>query len=322
KLKNILSNESLENEISEEFILYYNVPTYSSSKSKKLEKDKILVPSHIIGFCIQKIIEYDLFIRLKQFTSKIIANIKYVTSKNINDRYFWLSNVFELKCVVETIYNNEKEIREKDDIAIVSDVLKCFNDLVTEIYNMIWKSLSTHIKNETQLKATKINDPKKDIVYYLKRSYKKLKFFYNEDAFNDLLLEEGVNLICTSWYSNYTIKRNSLMKKYETRIQDVERHLQINYITVIQENSKKIYEWLIQNKISMNSSCESLLQSISKHNTNSLTDEKIMLCFTELKINDICFEFEIPSYRKIKKLKVKNVPNSAYLTSTLFELKV
>eukprot|EP00833_Pecoramyces_ruminatium_P002717 jgi/Orpsp1_1/1176749/evm.model.c7180000058858.1 len=327
KAKKILLNDSLENELSNELILYYNVPAYSSSK--KLDSKDILIPSHIIGSCIQKIIDNDLFQRLEPFTSKIINSIKYIVSKKTKDGYFWLANAFELKCIIETIYEKEMKIREEADAEAMLNALNGFNNLVIEIYEKnIWKPLCEYIKSETKLQITKVeNSTSKDIFYYLSRTNKKLNYFNINSSICSQLLNNFVNLACSSWLNNYNINKNYIITEYVTKINNIKSFLEINYQRKIKLYAEKLKKWCIRHEISDGISfCDNLLKAFNNDNLNSI-DNDLISSFNKLRISDnttTISQFVMPPYHEVKKLKIKNndIPKSAYNTCCLFELKV
>ena len=316
-------DNGLEFEISNDFIIYYNVPTYSS-KNEKLDKNKILMPSHIIGSVIQKIVEYDMFNRLEHFSSKIITSIKNTVSKNAKDKYFWLSNAFELKCVVETIHSKENKLREKKDAEIVLNVLNNLNDLIKEIYDKIWKSLHNHIIKKAKLEMIQDNDNTKDIFYYLSSANKKFKYFYIEDSIGTQTFDRCIELIYKSWLNNYNEKKRNIIGGNLINNQWLKELFESYYKQIVKQNKLKLESWCNKNNISDNIKWHiKLLNATSMNNSYYSTDDNDLInSFNELRINEdaTTSKFEIPKYKEVKKLKVSGVPDSAFLTSSLFEV--
>jgi len=250
--------------------------------------------------------KYQLFHRLESFMSVIIASIKEIASKNIDDNYFWLSNVYELKCIIETIYKSKEEYR-KEGINI-SGILNSFNNLMTELYNNIWRSLYYPIIFETELG--------RDIIYYLDEVNDKLTQFYVGDTMNTQLLEYCIELICKFLY----IKFKS--KEYEIITNSNGENQMRNYKAILKKQLMNLKKWCSLNGITNNTSCDQLLHAIST-DTNYLTDSELINCNHQLNMDEFIStpEFKIPPYKKVKLIKISNIPNSAYLTSSLFELK-
>ncbi|ORX42805.1 hypothetical protein BCR36DRAFT_461760 [Piromyces finnis] len=147
----------------------------------------------------------------------------------------------------------------------------------------------------------------------MKRTFNKLNYFYIEDLFSKQLLNHCIELISYSMLKYYKLKKNNTLKE--------------NYKKYIQQNLKKLIQWCINNNISNYMICEEFLQIItSTSSLNCLANEnkKLIDFFDSLKTKkDIAIsQFKIPSYKEVKKLKIENIPNSAFITNCLFELNI
>jgi len=148
----ILEDESLEHEIIEGLIINLRIPL-PSAQAVSARKD-ILFPAHIIGSCMQKLLNHGLLARLQVLSSKIMRSIQSLATRFEDDYVscFWLSNTFELMCVLERIKLQEDGNKRMNSLyTSAQDVLnKISNDLeylLVELYHGWMKELKKRISN-------------------------------------------------------------------------------------------------------------------------------------------------------------------------------
>jgi len=148
----ILEDESLEHEIIEGLIMNLRIPL-PSTQSVTARKD-ILFPAHIIGSCMQKLLNNGMLARLQVLSSKVMRSIQSLATRFEDDYVscFWLSNTFELMCVLERIKLQEDGGKRMNLIYTNGqDVLnKISNDLeylLVELYHGWMKELKKRISN-------------------------------------------------------------------------------------------------------------------------------------------------------------------------------
>jgi len=146
----ILEDESLEHEIIEGLIMNLRIPI-PSSQSVSARKD-ILFPAHIIGSCMQKLLNHGLLARLQVLSSKVMRSIQSLATRFEDDcvSCFWLSNTFELMCVLERIKLQEDGGKRMNLLYTNGqDVLnKISNDLeylLVELYHGWMKELKKRV---------------------------------------------------------------------------------------------------------------------------------------------------------------------------------
>jgi len=148
----ILEDESLEHEIIEGLIINLKVPL-PSTQSVSARKD-IFFPAHIIGSCMQKLLNHGMLARLQVLSSKIMRSIQSLATRFEDDcvSCFWLSNTYELMCVLERIKLQEDGGKRMTNLYTNSqDVLnKISNDLeylLVELYHGWMKELKKRISS-------------------------------------------------------------------------------------------------------------------------------------------------------------------------------
>ncbi|OUM56656.1 hypothetical protein PIROE2DRAFT_21595 [Piromyces sp. E2] len=148
----ILEDESLEHEIIEGLIMNLRIPI-PSTQSVSARKD-ILFPAHIIGSCMQKLLNHGMLARLQVLSSKVMRSIQSLATRFEDDcvSCFWLSNTFELMCVLERIKLQEDGGKRMNLLYTNGqDVLnKISNDLeylLVELYHGWMKELKKRISS-------------------------------------------------------------------------------------------------------------------------------------------------------------------------------
>jgi len=148
----ILEDESLEHEIIEGLIMNLRIPL-PSTQSVSARKD-ILFPAHIIGSCMQKLLNHGLLARLQVLSSKVMRSIQSLATRFEDDcvSCFWLSNTFELMCVLERIKLQEDGGKRMNLLYTNGqDVLnKISNDLeylLVELYHGWMKELKKRVSS-------------------------------------------------------------------------------------------------------------------------------------------------------------------------------
>ncbi|KAG4097651.1 hypothetical protein H8356DRAFT_1308897 [Neocallimastix lanati (nom. inval.)] len=148
----ILEDDSLEHEIIEGLIMNLRIPI-PSTQAVYARKD-ILFPAHIIGSCMQKLLNHGLLAKLQVLSSKVMRSIQSLATRFEDDcvSCFWLSNTFELMCVLERVKLKEDGSKRMNTLySNAQDVLnKISNDLeylLVELYHGWMKELKKRISN-------------------------------------------------------------------------------------------------------------------------------------------------------------------------------
>jgi len=294
----ILEDESLEQEIIDGLIMNLKIPL--PTQTQKIERKDILFPAHIIGTCMLKLMKHGLLARLQTLSSKVIDAIQNVALRFEDDYIscFWLSNTYELSCVVETIRTKEAS-RSRSRYRMESDgnkvLIKILNDLdalQVRLYYGWMKELKKRLavmavpaiieyqalpsfickKNGglwNKIKAPQNNYTIDHLLFLLSKISKVLICFYVEESIARQILCELIRLLGVTAFNHLIMRKNFCTWK---------RGMQIQY------NLSKLEEWCDEHQIPEGAlHLERLLQAAKLLQLNKSSPRDIEIIF------DICF---------------------------------
>ncbi|KAG4095173.1 P-loop containing nucleoside triphosphate hydrolase protein [Neocallimastix lanati (nom. inval.)] len=294
----ILEDESLEQEIIDGLIMNLKIPLPNSTQ--KIERKDILFPAHIIGTCMLKLMKHGLLARLQTLSTKVIAAIQNVALKFEDDYIscFWLSNTYELSCVVETIRTKEASRSrsryriENDGNKVLIKILNDLDNLLVRLYYGWMKELKKRLavmavpaiieyqalpsfickKNGSlwnKIKAPQNSYTIDHLLFLLSKISKVLICFYVEESIARQILCELIRLLGVTAFNHLIMRKNFCTWK---------RGMQIQY------NLSKLEEWCDEHQIPEGAlHLERLLQAAKLLQLNKSSPRDIEIIF------DICF---------------------------------
>jgi len=294
----ILEDESLEQEIIDGLIMNLKIPLPNSTQ--KIERKDILFPAHIIGTCMLKLMKHGLLARLQTLSSKVIAAIQNVALRFEDDYIscFWLSNTYELSCVVETIRTKEasrsrsRYRMESDGNKVLIKILNDLDNLLVRLYYGWMKELKKRLavmavpaiieyqalpsfickKNGglwNKIKAPQNSYTIDHLLFLLSKISKVLICFYVEESIARQILCELIRLLGVTAFNHLIMRKNFCTWK---------RGMQIQY------NLSKLEEWCDEHQIPEGAlHLERLLQAAKLLQLNKSSPRDIEIIF------DICF---------------------------------
>ncbi|TPX48852.1 hypothetical protein SeLEV6574_g01800 [Synchytrium endobioticum] len=108
---NMLEDKILEEEMLDSLITNLRIPLPSSQA--QATRKEIFFPAHLIGTCMLQMVAADLNVRMTNLMANVTKAVQTLTMKFEDDYVsaFWLSNCYELLCIVKTA--QDREIRNK-----------------------------------------------------------------------------------------------------------------------------------------------------------------------------------------------------------------
>lgn len=108
-----MSDKSWEIEILDNLIGKLRIPLPSTQTV--LSRRDIFYPAHIIGLCFQKLLKNGMLVRFSTAATSILSAIQALTMKFEDDYMsaFWLSNCYELSCVLQHIHDQYHRLRHR-----------------------------------------------------------------------------------------------------------------------------------------------------------------------------------------------------------------
>ncbi|ORX55940.1 myosin-2 [Piromyces finnis] len=238
----MLEDPSLEKEIIDGLILSLEVP----KPTENIEPKSIFYPSHIIGIFIKRMLDNGLLTRVQNITAKVIQSIQNVVLKNVDNNVsaFWLSNSYELLCVIKTImvrdpYSNAEN---SNSYIIMEKISNDIELLIVEIYFTWLKELKKElnvmivpaviesqclkeyiIRNDgiwNRIKGT--TNPQysiEQLLTYLSKISKLLKLYYMEESIATQILSHLVKLIGINSFNHLIMRKNFCSWKRGVQIQ-------------------------------------------------------------------------------------------------------
>jgi len=235
----MLEDPSLENEVIDGLILSLEVPR----PSEEVDPKAIFYPSHIIGVIIKRMLDNGLLTRVQSTVAKVIQSIQNVVLKNVDNNVsaFWLSNSYELLCVIKTIVVKDT-YADSSNSYIIEKISNDVELLIVEIYFTWLKELKKELNAmiipaviECQLlkeyitrndglwnrikSATAPQYTIEQLLTYLSKISKLLKVYYMEESIATQILSHLVKLIGINSFNNLIMRKNFCSWKRGVQIQ-------------------------------------------------------------------------------------------------------
>jgi len=238
----MLEDPSLEKEIIDGLILSLDVPKPTEDIGPK----SIFYPSHIIGIFIKRMLDNGLLTRVQNITAKVIQSIQNVVLKNVDNNVsaFWLSNSYELLCVIKTIMVRDphSNAENSNSYIIMEKISNDIELLIVEIYFTWLKELKKElnvmivpaviesqclkeyiIRNDGIWNRIKGNTTPQytieQLLSYLSKISKLLKLYYMEESIATQILSHLVKLIGINSFNHLIMRKNFCSWKRGVQIQ-------------------------------------------------------------------------------------------------------
>ncbi|KAI8803826.1 P-loop containing nucleoside triphosphate hydrolase protein [Cladochytrium replicatum] len=317
----LLEEKALEDEIIESLITNLRIPLPSTQTVAT--KKEIFFPAHLIGTIMMQMIQSDLAFRMQNLLGNAMKAIQSLTMKFEDDYVsaFWLSNCYELLCVVRTA--QEKEAREQsrrrmangrrgsDDASEAERALeKVRSDLdylLVEIYHGWIKELKKRLNNmivpaviENQSlpgyickqsgglwgkwgkSASTSQFTIEQLLNFLSKLSKTMRCYYMEDSMTRQILTELLRVIGVSAFNHLLMRKNFCTWK---------RGVQIQY------NVSRLEEWCTSHGIAEATlHLQQLLQAAKLLTLNKTSPQDIETIF------DVCFLLNPTQIKKLLSL--------------------
>ncbi|KAJ3196251.1 Myosin type-2 heavy chain 1 [Irineochytrium annulatum] len=311
-----LEDKALADEIIDALITNLRIPLPSTQTVAT--RKEIFFPSHLIGICISQQIQYDLTGRMLTLMSSVIEAIQSLTMK-FEDDYasaFWLSNCFELLCVIKTLQEKQGRRRMQSrstdsDLSEAERALdKVRNDLdylLVEIYHGWIKELKKRLANmivpaviENQSLPGYICKQSggiwgkwgkssgssqfsiEQLLNFLSKLSKTMRCYYMEVSMTRQILTELLRVIGVSSFNHILMRKNFCTWK---------RGVQIQY------NVSRLEEWCTSHGIAEATlHLQQLLQAAKLLTLNKTSPQDIETIF------DVCFLLNPTQIKKLLSL--------------------
>ncbi|KAJ1548826.1 Myosin type-2 heavy chain 1 [Cladochytrium tenue] len=315
-----LEDKALEDEIIDSLITNLRIPLPSTQTVAT--RKEIFFPAHLIGTCMQQLLQHDLATRMEILMSNVMKAIQALTMKFEDDYVsaFWLSNCFELLSVVKML--QEKEARDlksrrmhvdrrSSDASETERALdKVRTDLdfiLIEIYHGWMKELKKRLGNmivpaviENQSlpgyickqsggiwsKWGKTSSTStftiEQLLNFLSKLSKTMRCYYMEESMTRQILTELLRVIGVSAFNHLLMRKNFCTWK---------RGVQIQY------NVSRLEEWCTSHNIAEATlHLQQLLQAAKLLTLNKTSPQDIETIF------DVCFLLNPTQIKKLLSL--------------------
>ncbi|KAJ3327689.1 Myosin type-2 heavy chain 1 [Blyttiomyces sp. JEL0837] len=315
-----LEDKALEDEIIDALITNLRIPLPSTQTVAT--KKEIFFPAHLIGTCMNQLLQHDLGARMQAVMSNVMKAIQNLTMKFEDDYVsaFWLSNCFELLSVVR--FTQDKESHEQSrrrlqagrrgsDASESERALdKVRNDLdyiLIEIYHGWIKELKKRLANmivpaviENQSLPGYICKQSggiwgkwgkssatsqftiEQLLNFLSKLSKTMRCYYMEESMTRQILTELLRVIGVSAFNHLLMRKNFCTWK---------RGVQIQY------NVSRLEEWCTSHGIAEATlHLQQLLQAAKLLTLNKTSPQDIETIF------DVCFLLNPTQIKKLLSL--------------------
>ncbi|KAJ3121300.1 Myosin type-2 heavy chain 1 [Physocladia obscura] len=254
---NVLQDKALEDEIIDALVTNLRIPLPSTQTVAT--KKEIFFPAHLVGVCMTQLLRNNLGVRMQLLLPNAMNAIQNLTMKFEDDYVsaFWLSNCFELLCVVRTI--QEREVREQQrrrtqglqndmdsanpekaleqirsdlDILLMDIYLGWIKELKKRLANMIVpavienQSLPGYICKQSGgiwgkwgKSATSSQFTIEQLLNFLSKLSKTMRCYYMEDSMTRQILTELLRVIGVSAFNHILVRKNFCTWKRGVQIQ-------------------------------------------------------------------------------------------------------
>ncbi|KAJ3289168.1 Myosin type-2 heavy chain 1 [Borealophlyctis nickersoniae] len=315
----ILEDKALEEEIIDALVTNLRIPLPSTQTVAT--RKEIFFPAHLVGTIMNQLINHDLPARMLSLMSNVMKAVQTLTMKFEDDYVsaFWLSNCYELLCVVKT--TQEKQAREggrrrqagrRDSDASETErslekVRTDLDYLLIEIYHGWIKELKKRLSNmivpaviENQSLPGYICKQSgglwgkwgkssassqftiEQLLNFLSKLSKTMRCYYMEDSMTRQILTELLRVIGVSAFNHLLMRKNFCTWK---------RGVQIQY------NVSRLEEWCTSHGIAEATlHLQQLLQAAKLLTLNKTSPQDIETIF------DVCFLLNPTQIKKLLSL--------------------
>ncbi|KAI8826621.1 P-loop containing nucleoside triphosphate hydrolase protein [Fimicolochytrium jonesii] len=310
----ILEEKALEDEIIDALVTNLRIPLPSTQTVAT--RKEIFFPAHLIGCTIVQMLRNDLATRMLSLMTNVMKAIQNLTMKFEDDYVsaFWLSNCYELLCVVRTTRERERakaRTRPSGETGEAERALdKVLNDLdylLIEIYHGWIKELKKRLTNmitpaviENQSlpgyickqsgglwgKWGKSSSASQftieQLLNFLSKLSKTMRCYYMEDTMTRQILTELLRVVGVSAFNHLLMRKNFCTWK---------RGVQIQY------NVSRLEEWCTSHGIAEATlHLQQLLQAAKLLTLNKTSPQDIETIF------DVCFLLNPTQIKKLLSL--------------------
>ncbi|KAJ3023781.1 UNVERIFIED_CONTAM: Myosin type-2 heavy chain 1 [Siphonaria sp. JEL0065] len=316
----ILENKALEDEIIDSLVTNLRIPLPSTQTVAS--RKEIFFPAHLIGICMTQLLRNNLGVRMQLLLPNAMNAVQNLTMKFEDDYVsaFWLSNCFEMLCVVKTIQEREsreqqrrrmqgiqndmesanpekalEQIRSDLDILLMDIHHGWIKELKKRLANMIVpavienQSLPGYICKQSGgiwgkwgKSATSSQFTIEQLLNFLSKLSKTMRCYYMEDSMTRQILTELLRVIGVSAFNHILVRKNFCTWK---------RGVQIQY------NVSRLEEWCTTHGIAEATlHLQQLLQAAKLLTLNKTSSQDIETIF------DVCFLLNPTQIKKLLSL--------------------
>ncbi|KAI9093478.1 P-loop containing nucleoside triphosphate hydrolase protein [Phlyctochytrium arcticum] len=308
----VLEDKALEDEIMDALVTNLRIPLPSTQTVAT--RKEIFFPAHLIGCTMVQLLRHDLAGRMLGLMTNVMKAIQSLTMKFEDDYVsaFWLSNCYELLCVVRTTQDKERSSRRHgdDNGEAERSLEKVRNDLdylLIEIYHGWIKELKKRLGNmivpaviENQSlpgyickqsgglwgkwgkSSSSSQFTIEQLLNFLSKLAKTMRCYYMEDSMTRQILTELLRVIGVSAFNHLLMRKNFCTWK---------RGVQIQY------NVSRLEEWCTSHGIAEATlHLQQLLQAAKLLTLNKTSPQDIETIF------DVCFLLNPTQIKKLLSL--------------------
>ncbi|KAI8833690.1 P-loop containing nucleoside triphosphate hydrolase protein [Chytriomyces cf. hyalinus JEL632] len=317
----VLEDKALEDEIIDSLVTNLRIPLPSTQSVAS--RKEIFFPAHLIGICMTQLLRNNLGVRMQLLLPNAMNAVQNLTMKFEDDYVsaFWLSNCFELLCVVKTIQEREareqqrrrnqgmqndmesanpekalEQIRQDLDVLLMDIYHGWIKELKKRLANMIVpavienQSLPGYICKQSggiwgkwgAKSATSSQFTIEQLLNFLSKLSKTMRCYYMEDSMTRQILTELLRVIGVSAFNHLLVRKNFCTWK---------RGVQIQY------NVSRLEEWCTTHGIAEATlHLQQLLQAAKLLTLNKTSPQDIETIF------DVCFLLNPTQIKKLLSL--------------------
>ncbi|KAH6582355.1 hypothetical protein BASA60_001960 [Batrachochytrium salamandrivorans] len=309
----MLEATDLEDEVMDSLITNLRIPLPSTQTVAT--KREIFFPAHLIGYLMSELLEHSMVPRMRVLMGNVIKAVQSLTMKFEDDYVsaFWLSNAYELTCVVKTarerLPRKSLQLSEDQDSAdmILVSIRGDLDTVMLEIYHGWIKELKKRLANmivpaviENQSlpgyickqsgglwgkwsKTTTTSQFTIDqLLNFLSKLSKTMRCYYMEDSMSRQIMTELLRVIGVAAFNHLLMRKNFCTWK---------RGVQIQY------NVSRLEEWCTGHGIpEATLHLQQLLQAAKLLTLNKTSPQDIDTIF------DVCFLLNNSQIKKLLSL--------------------
>ncbi|KAJ3167106.1 Myosin type-2 heavy chain 1 [Geranomyces variabilis] len=313
----VLEDKALEDEIIDALVTNLRIPLPSTQTVAT--RKEIFFPAHLIGSTVVRLLNHDLAGRMLAVMTNVMKAIQNLTMKFEDDYVsaFWLSNCYELLCVVRTTQEKERASQRRRNISgepgsgeaerALDKVRNDLDYLLIEIYHGWIKELKKRLANmivpaviENQSLPGYICKQSgglwgkwgkssssgqftiEQLLNFLSKLSKTMRCYYMEESMARQILTELLRVVGVSAFNHLLMRKNFCTWK---------RGVQIQY------NVSRLEEWCTSHGIAEATlHLQQLLQAAKLLTLNKTSPQDIETIF------DVCFLLNPTQIKKLLSL--------------------